>query len=277
VDRALENLQEVIPAAQQIGHPGSILGQGQLVSIYLSLGDPDRARRAAQQALEAAPGFPPFRPSALVSLARIDLEAGDLASAARHMEEAWQAGFDETLFNVDTDRLITQIEVLLAGEDFSQAAGQIERLMDRLDQARARFYLPDAYLLKARWLSGEGRLDEATAAFEAARGAAEELESRVILWRILANHARLMDARGEVEKAENLRGQARRVVAWIGEHISDTELRGSFAQLAAVELSPVGKPSEVWRMAGKAGVRASSPTARTPLKKAPHPLKTSKG
>ncbi|MFQ5593143.1 MAG: hypothetical protein ACE5HA_03240 [Anaerolineae bacterium] len=61
-----------------------------------------------------------------------------------------------------------------------------------------------------------------------ARAEAEAMGARRMLWQILAALAEIEGQRGRMAEAENLRAQAREVIAFIADHTGTSELRASF-------------------------------------------------
>ena len=97
----------------------------------------------------------------------------------------------------------------------------------RLRQSGARYFLPYALQQRSHALKGLDRLEEATTSLKEALQTAEEIENRVLQWRILAEL-------GQAESAEE-------IVGFISDNITDPELRETFLDHARIEIERSGR------------------------------------
>ena len=110
----------------------------------------------------------------------------------------------------------------------------MDELIIQLQERDARSLLPEALLIKGKALTDDGKGTEAIRILEEARAESERLGERRQLWVILADLADLEAGQGNSTLAEELRSQAREVIAYIADHIDDKQLRTSFLSLATV-------------------------------------------
>jgi tetratricopeptide (TPR) repeat protein len=111
---------------------------------------------------------------------------------------------------------------------FDEAYQTIAELLDLLYRSGARYFLPEALRLKSDILFSRGYADEARAALLEARRVAAEISFRPHLWQILAALARMVDQEGEADQAKAYREEAKLIVQYILDHISDPGLQHSF-------------------------------------------------
>ncbi|MGW8227195.1 MAG: ATP-binding protein, partial [Anaerolineales bacterium] len=214
VDRALQQIRHMMVDGERVGHPGYILGYCYLSWLYAHLGAHDLALETAQRGAETLVSFKPFHPFSLVMLAKQRIRLGEYAEAQALLAEAGKSGPRQTLQMNDQVVDLETIEYHLALREFSLAQPVIESLLDKMRASGTRLFLPDALFLKASYLQQIGEVDEAKKTLQEARAAAEEIESRIVLWQILA----------ELGEAK----AARQVVESIMENISDERLRDTF-------------------------------------------------
>jgi rRNA processing protein Krr1/Pno1 len=86
--------------------------------------------------------------------------------------------------------------------------------LGKLKDSGTRYFLPDALYLKATYLRELSETKEARKVLQEARAVAEEIESRIILWKIL----------GDLGEAK----EASEIVESIAGNISDAALRETF-------------------------------------------------
>jgi tetratricopeptide (TPR) repeat protein len=214
IDRALEVIQALIADGEQERHPSRILGWFYLAWLYFQLGDGRKAAEVAQSGVDSARDFPPLRALCLVLLAWHSLKNGELETAGELLEEAEQSGARETLLIIDLVLDLAACEYALAQGNFIQAGQAAADLALRLRESGLRYFLPYALRLKSQALEGAGRADEARASLKEALESAQEIENRILSWRILAEL-------GEPEAAGE-------IVSFISDHIADSELRQTF-------------------------------------------------
>ena len=165
VSTALETFTQAVASLHEAGSlVDELSGTVVLADLWLAAGRPSRARRLCTQALELAEahGARVARATAElhVGLSEIDVEAGDLESAERHLEAA-AALADRAGMNEGCYRRFVAMGLL------ARATGDPEGAIQRLDQAE-QAYRPGFYpavrpiaAIRARIWIANGRLSEA--------------------------------------------------------------------------------------------------------------------
>ena len=227
IDRALEDIRALIAEGEQERHPARILGWFYLGWLYSQLGAVRRAAAAASSALEATAHFPALRNISLALLAWQSMHGGEVETAGDLLAEAGQPGMRKTLLISDLLVDLIRCEYNLARRDYGQAEQNVDLLLLRLRQSGARYFLPYALQQRSHALKGLDRLEEATTSLKEALQTAEEIENRVLQWRILAEL-------GQAESAEE-------IVGFISDNITDPELRETFLDHARIEIERSGR------------------------------------
>ncbi len=167
VSGALETFTQAVASLHAADNVvDALTGTVVLADLWLAAGRPSRARRLCAQALTVAEkhGPPAARATAElhVGLAELDVEAGDLEGARRHLEAAAALA---DLFGVNEGRY----RWFVARGLLAQADGEPEEAVELFDQAAAHYrsgFYPDVRpipALKARIWIAEGNLLEADA------------------------------------------------------------------------------------------------------------------
>ncbi|RIK17524.1 MAG: hypothetical protein DCC52_16785 [Chloroflexi bacterium] len=120
------------------------------------------------------------------------------------------------MFAVDGVR--GRFELALAEKDFAGALSICENLRAYAERTILRQYLSQVMLAQAQALRGLERWDEAAQA----RALAEEINARWSLWQILATFSQFESERGDVEKANLFRTQARELIESIAARTPET-------------------------------------------------------
>jgi class 3 adenylate cyclase/tetratricopeptide (TPR) repeat protein len=233
IDLTLQTINGFITDAERIGHPGHIVAYGYLALLYSRLGAHDLALETALHGVEVSIRFPPFRPICLAMLVKQKVRLGEFAEAQTLLGEVGKTGSLLSLQLNDHAVYMETIEYHLSLGEFSQAHTVIELLLSKMKASRSRYFLPDALYLKAKYLHELGDTDAARKVLQEARSAAEEIDSRIILWRILADF-------GEVKAA-------REIVEFIAGNISDAGLHETFQNYSksvierSVNIDRIGK------------------------------------
>jgi tetratricopeptide (TPR) repeat protein len=214
IDLTLQTINGFITDAERIGHPGHIVAHGYLALLYAHLGAHDLALETALRGEEVSVSFPPFRPISLAMLAKQKIRLGEFAEAQTLLAETGKSGLRLSLQLNDHAVDMETIEYHLSLGEFSQAHSVIEALLSKMKVSSSRYFLPDALYLKAKYLHELGETEEAQKVLREARAVAEEIGSRIILWKILAD---LGEAKAAQEIVESIAG-----------NISDTALRETF-------------------------------------------------
>jgi hypothetical protein len=174
--------------------------------------------RQAKQAGESLWGN--WRAWPYAVLVRLELLEGNTQAALAE----WQGSGLEAAVDVYTDMLPTRMcgiafargELALATQDNVKARRVADKLVARLEEIGARAWLPQALLFQARMIPPE---DSAARwqVLERARVTAEEIESRLSLWRILGEECYLQEQQAHAEQARALRERALAVVNYIAD------------------------------------------------------------
>jgi tetratricopeptide (TPR) repeat protein len=174
-------------------------------------------------------------------LIHLHLLAGDIASAVTLFDEmAPLVSVTDHVSLFGTGLSFAEVELALAQKDFPRAVRASTDLIQIKRTHRLRQAVPNALYLKARALQSMNQFDQAQAALLEAQIEAEQTNSRWMLWRILAALAEVEHARGDLEQAQILRGQAREIIEYIATH-TPPELRESFLNLPDVRALFVGR------------------------------------
>jgi tetratricopeptide (TPR) repeat protein len=208
--------------------------QAKLALIYAELGDLDYAFELTGEALKVAEKHELRIASAAVfgTLARLQIMAGHLAEAANTIGEAKGWPWRESWKILRLPVLIAEAELAIQQGDGDRALAATDDLISRLRQYGMRSELPEALYLEGGALLDLGQEEAARDRFREARAEAESLGVRRILWRILNALSRLET---DPIKSEQLRREAREVIAYVVDHIERDELRASFLSLPDVE------------------------------------------
>jgi tetratricopeptide (TPR) repeat protein len=170
----------------------------------------------------------------LPTLVRLLVRAGDLLAAKAVLDEGKRLLLPEGLQMFTPITLpLAEAELKLAQQQPEHALSVLEQVVDHLAKTQGHAFMAEALCLRGEALLALGRLDEAHAALQAARAAAETLGARRVRSSILAALAELETKRGEPQAARDLTKEALADITWIAEHISAPELRESFLNTPA--------------------------------------------
>jgi tetratricopeptide (TPR) repeat protein len=233
---AIDMMTQCIDVATQAGLVMALVGtRADLAWIYGTLGATENGLALGRLAQATAERLPVFRPWAVGSLARLQVMQGDLEAAA--------AGVTAGYATLDLEDLSTHgsvhvpmadAELALARQDFAHVIHVTDDLVARLRKVGMRSFLPDALFLKGRALLAVGQFEAAGAALGEARAEAESLGSRRMLWQVLATLSTLAERRQQFAEAQQLRAQARELIAYLAGHMPTTELANMFLLRPAV-------------------------------------------
>jgi hypothetical protein len=224
-------MTECIQVAGQAGLLMALVGpRADLAWIFGTLGATaaglDMGRLA--QAI-AEQRLPVFKPWAQGSLARLQVMHGDLAAAETSVAGAY-GGLD--LNDLSTHGAIhvpmADAELALAKHDYAHSIRVMDDLTARLRKVGMRSFLSDALFLKAQALLAQGRSEAAGQVLSEARAEAESLGSRRMLWQVLAALSAVEGGRGRHAEAQELRAQARELIAYVAGHMPTRDLSDSF-------------------------------------------------
>lgn len=242
IEQAIAIMRESIRLGEHTFQAPLGFTRADLGALYADLGQAAHGLEHAQLAVEHGKRIAPvIHLYAAAQLAHVHLVNNDLPAAQAAIAQA------ETLTNLNTTLstfnmalLQTQAELYLAQDNPTQAVQTCNRMIHHLRSHRLRVHLPSALYLKGLALCRQAKLDEAYACLQDARREADLVESRWMLWCILAALAKVETERGNTNKAENFRTPAREIIAYITEH-TPPEFRESFLNSPAVRAG-LGNP-----------------------------------
>lgn len=231
----IETMQECIRLGDESGFIlAQIATRADLGWCYGTLGDVARGLELANAArARAEQRVPTFRAWTYASLARLHVLEGDLDQAEQMVHEGYAALPEDWAQHAPIEMPLAEAELALARNDPARAAEAMDRLLERLRAFHIRTFLADALLIRGIALARMGRLDSAAQVLSDARGEAESIGSRRVLWQILAACSEVETRRGDLSAAQALRAQAREIVQYMADHISDEQLRASFLKRSA--------------------------------------------
>ena len=258
VSAGLETLDQALAVADSIEHREwssacwTNIGLG-----HYSIHDLDGARSALERALQFAreigSGF--HVSLAAKSLARTLIDLGELEAADELLDHEFgqrgrNGGPDGTLQG--SHQCWARASLMLARGDAAGALALVDAGIDVLPNTD-RGVVPALWILRGEALLALGRLFESREAFVAARDRLAEYDERVSRLVACARIAEISRALGLPADAELADAEAREIATFVGEHISDTQLRlgfeayvdGLLATDRQVETSTLLSPREV--------------------------------
>lgn len=161
-------------------------------------------------------------------LARGDLDAVRDAFAAAQIENAIRSGGPASMYGV-----IALGNYLYARGEFARAAELMAKRVNELRHFGIYASLPDALYIQAQAAHALGDPTQAFELAQQARQAAQEINSRRMLWQIYALLSEMENERRNIEQANAYRAQARTIIDFIVEHTPE-EYRQGFLNLPRV-------------------------------------------
>jgi DNA-binding NarL/FixJ family response regulator len=222
--RALSEVQTALRIAEEIDHrQWTCASRYMLAEIHRDLFALDTARRQFEQALGLA--------HELGSGNWISIITGSLAStllASSATSEA--AALIEARSGQDAPpQTMGQRQVRLATAELAQRQGEAERALGLLDSLRGdTATAPGVSLVRARALRALDRLDDAEATLHSAHELAASCSLTSVTWRLRAELAAVLDARGRMPEAEAARAEALAIVEYLAQNLTDPGLTESF-------------------------------------------------
>jgi tetratricopeptide (TPR) repeat protein len=232
IDDCLAALDKTLKLSRQANFAAGVLASQMLKSwLYAMFGDLKRAEKIQPEIHSFVKQYESFRPLFLVNQAQNLLYAGEPKEALRIFDKI---GFDyrtdsELIFHPYIHTL--HVEIHLANEDFDLALESVDKYLESLGKSKIRILVPDLLNQKARALIGLGQITKAYQELKSARTLAIEQNCRRILWAILIDMAGIEKDEGQ---ANEMLVEARRIIEYINDHISDRELLESFKNLPRV-------------------------------------------
>jgi len=232
IDECLEALDTTLSLSRQANFAAGVLVTQMIKSwLYSMFGDLDKAEQVQGKILSFVEKYESFKPLYLLNQAQTKLYSGDLKNAL--------GIFEKIGLNYRTDSELIfhpyiytlHVEIHLANKDYELALGTVDPYLESLSNSQIRILVPDLLNQKARALIGLGHTKQAYEELQAARNLAVEQNSRRILWAILLD---LAEIESDKDKANEMREEARQIIEFISDHMSDTQLLESFHKLPRV-------------------------------------------
>jgi hypothetical protein len=229
--------EESLRLANEVGFfMPAVMHESDLAWCYRSAGAEEEAERhldAANALVESR--FPPLRAWVLGHRSRAATARGALDLAGQFLEQALEglAARGEFFAFQHAQVGLAAVELKLRRRDYE---GTVAEARVRGDEQRA---LMRPYVADFEYLEGEahrlrGDLDAGAQALSRAQATASALDTRRILWEILASLASLEDARGNLASSARTRGEARSIVAGIEDSLRPVGLAQRFRARAVV-------------------------------------------
>jgi class 3 adenylate cyclase/tetratricopeptide (TPR) repeat protein len=239
IDEALQSWHQSIPIAIK----ASFMGGQAFVRIdmglaYGYLGDTGRGLAVVEEAIDGSSELArsPLAYYPMLAKARLHLYEGDVAAAAEILAVP-EATLELARAHIVASSLITRIEseVGIAVGEYAAVLARLEAAISRAENMGMILSQVELGLLKGQALVGLKRMAEATAVLNEARSMAAMAGSKKLMWQILGALYEVEMARGDREKAEVWRREAREVIGFIASNISDAQLKDFFLNSAAVK------------------------------------------
>jgi class 3 adenylate cyclase/tetratricopeptide (TPR) repeat protein len=232
----IETMRACIRLGDQAGFMAASVGtRASLALRYTELGAFDKAIPICQTAVDRAiENLPFWKAWPLAVLSYAELGAGDLASAAAHVDEANRSSSDMNMFFVGYVVTLANAELAVAEDRQDQALEAVRGYMEVAHTRGQKVQLPDLLEVRARALIKQGKLDEAKDTLEQGLSLAEALDSRRLAWRIHLTLSRVEAQLGDEAAARHHLTQAKEIVDYISEHTGAADLRQSFLELPDV-------------------------------------------
>lgn len=228
---------DVIRRAEQTQiHFSLLLARSTLARIYAEVGALAQACKMAQLAsapmTQEIPGF--FRTWAFAMLAHVYIVCGDLRAAEQAVETGKrdQSGTLDAAPGTNLGK-IAEAELALAKGDYDRAVQLLHEPVAFLRGAGLRAFLGEMLYLEATTLRARGDIAQAAELLQEAETETQALQQYRMLWQILAAQSEIEIERGDPDRANAYRTQARDVITFLVEHTPE-EYRESFRILPRV-------------------------------------------
>ncbi len=231
-DKCLEALESTLTLSKQANFAAGILASQMLKSwLYAMLGDTSRAQQFQKDIQEFTRQYESFKSLYFLNKAQNELYQGEFEKAMRIFEKVGFAYLRDSELIFHPFIYTLHVEIYLANNDYAMALDTASVYLDTLKANQIKILVPDLLNQKARALLGLDQVTQAYGELEEARKLAVEQNCRRILWAILID---LADIESDQNKKADLLEEAREVVDYISENISEPELLASFQALPRV-------------------------------------------
>jgi len=237
IDESLQALNNTLELSKQSNFAAGVVATNMIQSwLYAMLGDPEKARHYQPLIKEFVQQYESFRPLYFVNRAQNELYAGEYEKAVHTFDQVGFAYsvFSELIFHPYIHTL--HVEIHLANQKYGSALETAERYLNSLNHQQVKILMPDMLNQKARALIGLEQVEQAYDILIEALALARQQKSRRSLWAVLVD---LADLEKEPQSADEMREEARGIIAFIGDHISDHGLKEKFLNLPRVQRAKV--------------------------------------
>ena len=233
IDAALVALNNTLNLSKQANFAAGVVATQMIKAwLYTMFGDLESADQIQNQILSFVNHYESFRPLYLVAQAQHKLFSGEQAEALEIFEEIGPSYRTDSELIFHPYIYTLHVEIHLANQNYDIALQTVESYLQDLSLSEIKILTPDLLNQKARALIGLRRMDEAYQELQAARALAVEQKSKRILWAILAD---LADLESDQSDAKAYRSEARQIVEYLSDHISDPKISEYFHSLPRVQ------------------------------------------
>jgi tetratricopeptide (TPR) repeat protein len=233
IDESLQALENTLQLSRQSNFAAGVVATQMIQSwLYAMLGDLEHAKQYQPLIKDFVQQYESFRPLYFVNLAQNEIYAGEYEKALNTFNQVADTykTYSELIFHPYIYSL--HIEIHLENEKYELALEIVETYLNSLSHQQVKILMPDMLNQKARALIGLERGRQAYDTLIQARTLAMQQNSRRSLWALLLD---LADLEQDPHSAEEMREQARQIITYISEHISDPGLRSKFLNLPRVK------------------------------------------
>jgi tetratricopeptide (TPR) repeat protein len=232
LDQAIKVMEDCLRLGEQAGFIAAVMQMhGELAFAYATLGDLRRGYELTNRILARTKDMKvDIHPYALGLLAYLHVLNNNVAEAEALLQPFPSGSPMSEMGLGGLFILLAQSELALQQRNFGQVIEMTEGVRVALRQLGIHQLFPDVLYARGRAFLGQGDLEAASLALEEARQEAENLGSRRMLWKILADLGQVAAQRGQTAEAREFYQQARQVIEYIADHVGDAELRAMFLQ-----------------------------------------------
>lgn len=233
IDESLQALDTTLQLSRQSNFAAGVVATQMIQSwLYAMLGDLEHAKQYQPLIKDFVQQYESFRPLYFVNLAQNEIYAGEYEKALNTFNQVADTykTYSELIFHPYIYSL--HIEIHLENEKYDLALKTVETYLNSLSHQQVKILMPDMLNQKARALIGLKRGRQAYDTLIQARKLAMQQNSRRSLWALLLD---LADLEQDPQAAEEMREQARQIITYISDHISDPGLRSKFLSLPRVK------------------------------------------
>ncbi|HZY43929.1 MAG TPA: tetratricopeptide repeat protein [Anaerolineae bacterium] len=235
-DQAIEIMTKTIELGAQAGFAFALVQtQTDLGFTYALLGDYASAEDCARRALADTERLLPDSVSYPFGLlAYVSFQNGQIVEAQQYLDKAKVSAELSEANIIGFLAWLADFEISMANHTYDHVLESADQALGMMNSLGFRPFRSDVLRFKGQALLAQNKIDEAHELFQQARQIAEELGSRRSLWLALIALSELEAQRGHADQAKALRAEAREIVEYFLDHISDPKLRKSFLNLPMV-------------------------------------------